>query len=98
MAGEGNLQNKIQQFLKPHKDVWVMNKWGNAIEHGGIPDLLLCINGRFVAMELKNPNKSGKVSSRQRIELRKIRNSGGLSYQIDSFKEFQAVFDQLYET
>lgn len=96
MAGEGKLQDKIIDFLKPYKDVWVMNKWGNAIEHGGIPDLILCINGMFVAMELKNPNKSGKVSSRQRIELKKIRNSGGLSYQIDSFEEFRAIFKQLY--
>jgi len=95
MAGEGELQSKILEYLRPYRDVWYMNKWGNAVEHGGTPDMILCIRGRFIAFELKNPNKSNDVDKRQRVEMKKIRNAYGLSYKIDSFDDFLTVFTEL---
>ena len=45
----------------------------------GIPDILACINGHFVAIELKR-NKASKPTKLQSYVLQKIRKAGGLSY------------------
>lgn len=44
----------------------------------GDPDLILCIRGRFVALELKSEH--GKLSKLQEYKLEKIRKAGGLAF------------------
>ena len=95
MAGEAKLQSQITDYLKPRRDVWFLNKWGNGVEKGGIPDILICYKGFFIAMELKNPNGSYDTSPRQKIELQKIRKSGGIALKIDNFHDFLIKFNSL---
>lgn len=45
----------------------------------GTPDILLCLNGIFIAIELKKDAKS-KTSKLQDYNLQKIREAGGLSF------------------
>lgn len=45
------------------------------------PDFLLCINGRFVALELKS--RKGKVRPLQDYKLTQVRRTGGLSFVAD---------------
>jgi hypothetical protein len=58
----------------------------------GVPDLLICHNGRFVAVELKS--RTGKLSPEQAGELAKIRRSGGSTFVCRSMEEFIAVMDR----
>lgn len=44
----------------------------------GTPDILMCINGKFVAMELKS--EEGKASPLQERNLNVIRRSGGSAF------------------
>lgn len=44
----------------------------------GIPDLLLCLKGRFVAIELKN--EDGKPSALQLYNIERIKESGGEAF------------------
>ena len=44
----------------------------------GVPDILACVNGYFVAIEVKAQN--GKPSELQLYNVRKIRESGGFAY------------------
>ena len=44
----------------------------------GTPDRLCCINGQFVALELKV--EGGKLSKIQWLKLQKIKQAGGLSF------------------
>lgn len=46
---------------------------------GGIPDFLGCINGQFVALELKKDNTS-PPSALQAYILEKIRKAGGMAF------------------
>ncbi len=55
----------------------------------GIPDLLLCVNGLFLAMELKTP--TGRVAPIQDATLNKIRFAGGWAWVIRSVKELDDV-------
>ena len=46
----------------------------------GDPDLICCINGRFVALELKAEN--GKIGKLQKYKLDKITESGGIAFEV----------------
>lgn len=41
----------------------------------GTPDLLICLNGRFVALELKS--NQGKASALQEYQIEQVNKSGG---------------------
>lgn len=41
----------------------------------GIPDLLVCLHGKFLALEIKG--KGDRVSALQRVALAKIQEAGG---------------------
>ena len=69
-----------------------MKYWGGAaFTKAGIPDLLVCCNGRFLGVEIKAPN--GRPSPLQLYNLREIDKSGGFGVllypnQWELFKNF----------
>jgi hypothetical protein len=48
----------------------------------GIPDVILCVNGNFVAMELKRSNKE-KATPLQKHTLDEIYQSGGCAWEVN---------------
>lgn len=107
MAAEKNFENKIKKFLKD-KGCWFLKYWAGAeYTKSGIPDILACVNGCFVGVEVKAPN--GKASELQLYNLRKIHEAGGYAFllypkQWDDFKTFidklcagNIVFEEDYE-
>lgn len=91
MPAESDFVKKIKIYLKS-KNVWFIKYWaGNDFTKAGIPDILACHKGEFIAIEVKA--KTGKPSLLQIVTLRKIRDSGGrgiLLYPKDweNFKNF----------
>lgn len=76
MAAEKNFENCVKKYLE-EKGCWYIKYWGGAAyTKAGVPDLLVCCNGRFLGVELKAPN--GKPSDLQLYNLRKIKEAGGL--------------------
>ena len=56
----------------------------------GIPDLIICLNGKFIAIELKN--EDGKPSALQLYNIKQIKQSGGHAFilrpsEFEKFKE-----------
>jgi Holliday junction resolvase len=45
----------------------------------GVPDILACYKGQFIAIEVKRPETKTNVSSLQAYNLKKIEETGGLS-------------------
>ena len=77
MAKEKDLENKVKQFLKDN-GCWYVKYWGGGgYTRSGVPDLLICCTGIFMAVELKAPK--GTPSDLQIRQLQKIRDSGGLA-------------------
>ena len=75
MATEKLFENRVKAYLK-EQGCWFVKYWaGAAFTKTGIPDLLVCCNGRFLGVELKAPN--GKPSELQIYNLKKIDESGG---------------------
>ena len=65
----------MKKFLE-EKKCWFLKYWGGAAyTKAGIPDLLVCCNGRFLGVEIKAPN--GRPSPLQLHNLKKIDKAGG---------------------
>lgn len=90
MAQEKRFETKIKKYLKD-RGCWYVKYFANAFTPSGIPDLLTCINGHFVAIEVKADN--GEPSKLQLLNVKKIREAGGIAIilypsQWDIFTEF----------
>ena len=89
MAAEKNFENRLKKFLED-EGCWFVKFFANAYTKSGIPDILCCRNGCFVAIEVKAPR--GKPSELQKWNIQKIIDSGGYGVilypdQFDDFKE-----------
>lgn len=91
MASEKNFENRIKKYFE-EKGAYFIKYWaGAAYTKSGIPDILACVNGYFLGIEVKAPN--GRPSPLQIHNLKKIDEAGGygiLLYPKDyeNFKEF----------
>lgn len=54
---------------------WYTKIWGGGYQKAGIPDLILCVKGQFVSIEVKAPN--GRPSELQKLNTGRIRDSEG---------------------
>ena len=91
MAQEKNLENRIKQFLKDEGCYFIKYWGGGGFTKAGVPDLLICCNGHFIAAELKAEN--GKPSELQIVALTKIQKAGGIGVLV--FPEDEITFRQL---
>jgi len=82
---EDYLQLQCEGWLN-EREIWFKHDRRSKRERKGIPDLLVCFHGAFVASELKS--KDGKVEPDQKIEMAKIRRSGGKTFVARSLEEF----------
>lgn len=75
---ESRIVKKIREYLHSKGAVTFKIHGGdNPFQEVGIPDLLCCIRGRFVAVEVKTPE--GKLSPLQERNLDRIANAGGVA-------------------
>lgn len=90
IPAEKTFENKIKKFLET-EGAWFVKFFANSYTKSGVPDILACINGHFVGVEVKAQN--GKPSELQLYNIQKIRESGGFAMVIypsafPKFKEF----------
>lgn len=90
MGSEKNFENKIKDFLKS-EGCWNVKFFANAYTKSGIPDILACVNGYFVGIEVKA--EGGKPSDLQIYNVKEIRKSGGFAFVLypsgfEKFKDF----------
>lgn len=94
MAGEKNFENKIKKFLKD-RGCWYVKYFANRNTRAGVPDILACVNSRFVAIEVKAEN--GKPTELQKWNVEQIKKCGGLAvvlYPAD-WERFAAMIDEV---
>ena len=95
MAAEKNFENKIKKYLKA-KGAWYVKYWaGSQFTKAGIPDLLICYKGNFIAVEVKA--QTGKPSDLQLYNVKKIKEAGGSAFILypDDFDDFKQYIENL---
>ena len=77
MASEKSFENKIKRYLK-ERGCYEVKYHGNYYSTNGTPDLLACVNGYFLAIEVKA--QDGHPSELQLVKINDIREAGGFAY------------------
>ncbi|MCR1953044.1 VRR-NUC domain-containing protein [Clostridium sp. DSM 100503] len=94
MAAEKTFENEIKKFLNKLPNTWYFKVWSGPYSKSGIPDIIACINGHFVALEVKAEN--GHASELQKRNIRLINESNGIAYIVYP-KDFENLKERLIE-
>lgn len=82
---ETKFKEKVHAKLKTLKHCWYYKT--QEVSRRGIPDIIMCYRGKFIAIELK---VDAPIESLQEYTIKKIRSAYGLAFVItpDSWDEF----------
>ena len=76
MTPEGKVKAKVKAILNKLGVYYFMPR-GTAFGRAGVPDIICCVNGQFLAIECKaNGNKPSML---QEMEIASIKKSGGMA-------------------
>lgn len=95
MAGEKIFENKIKNHLKSI-GAYFIKTHGDRFSKVGTPDIIACVNGKFVAIEVKA--EKGKPSELQLYHIREIQRAGGYATVLypKDFEEFKKLIDKSF--
>lgn len=96
MGAEKAFEDKIKRFLKA-RGYYFVKFFANRMTKTGVPDILACVRGRWVAIEVKAAN--GRASPLQLWNREQIRQAGGIAIILypDKFEEFKELVKLIEE-
>lgn len=89
---EADIVRKIMNYLKSVPECFAWKEHGGMYGTAGIPDIIACYHGGFIAFEVKT--KSGKVTALQEATMQKIRKAGGQAFVVRSLEEVKSIFEE----
>lgn len=83
---ESRLQRRIRKALEEEfpQSFWI-KIWSGPFQVAGFPDLLGCVKGRFIALEVKMPGEEPSAIQRHMMKL--IKRAGGITSRVESVEE-----------
>lgn len=85
---EGSLQTYFKRKAKQERVYWRKIKFEG---QRGCPDCLIAFSGRIVLVELKRPDKKGRLSEIQKRQIKRLTDVGIEALVIDSKDEIDAI-------
>lgn len=85
-SSEKTIENKIKRYLFEKGHLY-FKVHGSKFMEPGISDIIACVCGRFVAIEVKAPGMKRNESPQQKIFGSNVIKSNGLYYLVDSLEE-----------
>lgn len=92
---EKDIVNNIRKYLKTVPGCFFWKEHGGMYGTAGIPDIILCFNGRFIALEVKN--ETGKPTDLQKNTIKKIRAAGGTAEVVRSVSDVKTLLKKMKE-
>jgi hypothetical protein len=86
---------KILKYLRTQPECFCWKEHGGMYGTTGIPDIICCFRGHFVAFEVKT--ETGRLTKLQSVALEKINAAGGKAYKVTSLDEVRAILNDLEE-
>ena len=86
---EKTITNQILKYLKNLPDCFAFKEHSGLYGTSGIPDIIICYKGKFVAFEVKT--EKGKFSKLQEITIEKIRNAKSMAFKVTSLEEVKEI-------
>ena len=90
---ESTIVTNILQFLRTRERVFAWKEHGGRFGTAGLPDIVACVDGMFVGLEVKAP--SGKLTLLQQATLERIRAAGGVAEKVTSVDEVQTIINSI---
>ena len=90
---ERDIVAAILRLLKKTPNCFCWKTHGGPYGTAGIPDIIACINGRFVAFEVKT--ETGKLSKLQEITITKIKDAKGKAFTVRSAAQVAVILKDL---
>jgi len=88
---EKQIENAIKKYLAS-KEIYFVKHHATKFTKVGVPDILACWNGQFVAIEVKTP--IGRLTPLQVHNLDHIRQNGGIAIVARSLEDvMEVIFD-----
>jgi hypothetical protein len=92
-VAEKEIVAAILKHLKTVPDCFCWKTHGGIYGTAGIPDIICCIGGRFVAFEVKVP--SGRLTKLQETTMQRIRKAKGKACKVSSVGEVKTILERL---
>lgn len=86
---EKTITNQILKYLKSLPGCFAFKEHGGLYGTSGIPDIIVCYKGKFVAFEVKT--EKGKLSKLQEITIEKIRKANGRAFKVTNLEEVEEI-------
>jgi len=90
---ERDMTAAITRYLKTVPCCFFWKEHGGQYGTAGLPDLILCYRGRFIAFEVKTP--IGKPTKLQEHTIAKIKAAKGEAFIVRSVEEVKQILDTL---
>lgn len=87
-TSEADLKTQMRKYLTKNGIYWVSIQNGFGAKPGD-PDLVICLDGQFVGLEVKT--QTGRQSDIQKQREKEIRMSGGWYFLVRSLDDLKAV-------
>lgn len=99
MSNESVLVSRIKKrILEEYPNAWVFKVVGSPQQEPGVPDLLVCVDGRLIGLEVKyqRPGESekhavGRASALQLQQIERLRGAGAAASVVLSPEEALSV-------
>ena len=88
---EGKVKDACKKFLKA-RGIFFFMPVSNGMGQVGIPDIICCYKGLFVAIETKAPGKRANLTDNQKRIMENIRDSEGFAFVVDDPSELDFLF------
>ena len=92
---EAEIMREIRKYLSKNGYYWSNLPAGIIGHRKGDPDMVACINGRYVALEGKT--STGRQSPRQKEVERLITQSGGIYAIVQSVEDVKGIVEKITE-
>lgn len=89
------IENKIKDYLTS-KGIYHFKIHGDSFVKPGLPDIVSCWDGKFLAIEVKRPGAKNEQSDLQKIHEKNIIKSGGIYLLADSLDDVKNLIEKEY--
>lgn len=90
---EKDIVKAIFKYLKTVPNCFSWKEHGGMYGTAGIPDIICCYCGRFVAFEVKT--ETGKLTKLQEATIRKIKEAKGQAFKVTSVEEVKQILEHM---
>ena len=90
---EKDIVKAILKYLKTVPNCFSWKEHVGMYGTAGIPDIICCYCGRFVAFEVKT--ETGKLTKLQEATIRKIKEAKGQAFKVTSVEEVKQILEHM---